>query len=137
MIDHVMTFASEVAAKADPVVGSYWIDDGRGSGAWRSDCCIPNVFVWRRADETSMLLPDGSASVVRHPYDDNWRIAIARPQLDPALCSSPACHLVTDGDAAAAGQAFVLQSVLSVADLATLALEPVFAGSNYSLSGAV
>jgi hypothetical protein len=132
MIDHLMTFSSEAAAKADPVVGPYWIDDGQGSGgAWRGDCCIPGIFVWRPADQSVVTLPDGSTSIIRRPYDGNWRLAIAHLQPNPVLCASPACHLVTDRDAAAAGQPFVLQSVLSAAELATLALEPVFAGSNY------
>lgn len=135
MIDHLMTFASETSAKADPVVGQYWTDDGQGGGSWRGDCCIPGVFVWRPADQEIVTLPDGGTSSIRHRYDDNWRLVIAHLQPNPTLCASPACHLVTDRDATAAGQPFVLQSVVSPTELATLALEPVFAGSNYPFGG--
>jgi hypothetical protein len=130
MIDHLMTFADEARARTDAVVGQYF-----SNGAWRSDCCIANVFVWVPADETTVSASDGNGNTitttVRQPYDANWRLVIARPQPDAALTAHPACHLVTDRDAAMAGQTFVIQSVLSEVELAALALEPVFAGASY------
>lgn len=50
------------------------------------------------------------------------------PHTDMHLTS---CHLVTDRDAGKAGQPFVLQSVLTDAQLAALMIQPLFAGSNY------
>lgn len=113
MIDHLMTFASEAAAKADAVVGTYV----GGDGSWRGDICIPNVAV--------------TVTATGQPFDSSWRIVIAKPTQDAALSALSSCHLVTDRDAAAAGQSFILQSVLSTAQLAALTLSPVFAGSNY------
>jgi hypothetical protein len=126
MIDHLMTFANEDAAKADPVVGSYFMN-----GEWRSDICVAGVFVWAPASNTIGTDPNGNPYVVRHAYDANWRVIIAKAAPDPSLSSLPSCHLVADREAAAAGRPFILQSILGDAQLAELALEPTFAGSTY------
>jgi len=68
MIDHLMTFASEAAAKADPVVGSYF-----ANGEWRSDICVAGVFVWAPASNSIGTDPNGTPYVVRQSYDTNWR----------------------------------------------------------------
>jgi hypothetical protein len=126
MIDHLMTFANEEAAKADPVVGSYF-----ANGEWKSDICVPGVFVWAPASNTIGTDPNGNSYVVRRAYDANWRVIIAKAAPDPSLLSLPSCHLVADREAAAAGRPFILQSILGEAQLAELALEPMFAGSSY------
>lgn len=128
MIDHLMTFATEAAAKADPVVGTYNIN-----GVWRGDCCIPNVFVWSPASNTTNGTDPitGQPIIMRHAYDTNWRIIISKPTQDAALSALASCHLVTNRDAANAGQPFVIQSVLTDVQLAALAIEPTFAGSSY------
>jgi hypothetical protein len=71
MIDHLMTFANEEAAKADPVVGSYF-----ANGEWKSDICVPGVFVWAPASNTIGTDPNGNSYVVRRAYDANWRVII-------------------------------------------------------------
>jgi hypothetical protein len=126
MIDHLMTFVSEEAAKADPIVGSYFTN-----GEWRPDICVAGVFVWAPASNTIGTDPNGNSYVVRHAYDTNWRVIIAKAALDPSLSALPACHLVADRDAAAASRPFILQSILGETQLAELALEPMFAGSSY------
>lgn len=85
------------------------------------------MFVWAPALNTT----DGNGNTFRSPYDSLWRINIALPTRNAALCALAACHLVTDRDAANAGLPFVLQSVLTNAQLASLMIEPLFAGSNY------
>jgi hypothetical protein len=126
MIDHLMTFANEEAAKADPVVGSYF-----ANGEWKSDICVPGVFVWAPASNTIGTDPNGNSYVVRRAYDANWRVIIAKAVPDASLLSLPSCHLVADREAATAGRPFILQSILGEAQLAELALEPMFAGSSY------
>jgi hypothetical protein len=126
MIDHLMTFANEEAAKADPVVGSYF-----ANGEWKSDICVPGVFVWAPASNTIGTDPNGNSYVVRRAYDANWRVIIAKAAPDASLLSLPSCHLVADREAATAGRPFILQSILGEAQLAELALEPMFAGSSY------
>ena len=129
MIDHLMTFESEASAKADPVVGSYFVN-----GEWRSDVCAVNVFVWAPANNTVGIDPNGSTYVIRKAYDTNWRMIIAKATPDQLLSSLPSCHLMVDREAAAAGRPFILQSILSDAQLAELDLEPTFAGSSYLFS---
>jgi hypothetical protein len=126
MIDHLMTFANEEAAKADPVVGSYF-----ANGEWKSDICVPGVFVWAPASNTIGTDPNGYSYIVRRAYDANWRVIIAKAAPDASLLSLPSCHLVADREAATAGRPFILQSILGEAQLAELALEPMFAGSSY------
>src|SRR5262249_15106898 len=123
MIDHVLAFLDETSAQADPIVGQYWTGGGEGAGYWRGDVCIPGV--------------QGIVAATGAPYDGLWRIVIARDTQDQDLTASPACHLITDRNAAAAGQPFVIKSNLTPAELAPLILQPVFAGSNYPFGSPV
>lgn len=132
MIDHLLAFDSEVTAQSDSIVGAYWVSDSQGAGTWRSDVCIPGVFVWAPTLDIITTDPITGFSIVNHtPYDNQWRIVIALPQQDMVLSGSAACELVADRDAANKGLPFILQSNLSDSDLEQLLLEPVFAGSNY------
>jgi hypothetical protein len=115
MIDHVLAFADEASAKADPIVGQYWL--GGEGGWWRGDVCIPGAQV--------VVAATGAF------YDGLWRIVIAKDAEDQELAASPACHLIADRNAAAAGQPFIIKSKLTPAELALLILQPVFAGSDY------
>lgn len=118
MIDHLMTFTSEDAAKTDPVVGQYYIPAVIDSpGGWRGDVCLPGVQI--------TITSTGAV------YDSNWRIIIALPIQNATLSALSSCHLVTDRDAANAGQPFIRQSILSDTQLSLLTLSPTFAGSNY------
>jgi hypothetical protein len=117
MIDHLLAFADEASARADPIVGQYWMAGGESGGAWRGDVCIPDAQV--------IVAATGA------PYDGLWRIVIAKDAQDQELTASPACHLIADRDTAAAGRPFIIKSNLTPAELALLILRPVFAGSNY------
>jgi hypothetical protein len=117
MIDHVLAFADESSARSDPIVGEYWVSGGEGGGWWRGDVCIPDARVTVAATGAS--------------YDGLWRIVIAKDAQDQDLTDLPACHLVADRSAAAAGQPFIIKSDLTVGELALLVLQPVFAGSTY------
>lgn len=128
MIDHLMAFADEATAKSDAVVGTYW---NATAASWDLSRCIPGLFVWAPAADTTATDGQGNMIVTHHAYDGLWRINIALPVRNAALCALPSCHLVTDRDAANAGQPFVLQSVLTDVQLAALMIQPVFAGSNY------
>lgn len=123
MIDHLMNFATEVDAQADPIVGKYWTPESDdGSGAWRGDVCLPGVSVYT-------LNPDFS----RTPFP-GWFVVIALPALDPNLQAEPGCVLIADRDKAAAGDpAFLLytQPGLTPEALDAARIEPVFAGSRY------
>lgn len=133
MIDHLLAFADQPTAQADPVVGVYWIPPSTQSpGSWRGDVCIPSVLVWAPSQDVTTADPTTGTAIVTHtPYDAQWRIVIALPQQDAGLSASAACELVADRDAASAGRPFILQSNLPDAALAVLMIQPVFAGANY------
>lgn len=63
-------------------------------------------------------------------YLPGWRMIVSTPARDPALVA-PVCTLVADRDAALEGRPFVIASVLDLAALAALRLEPSPAGSGY------
>jgi hypothetical protein len=123
IIDHLMRFDTEDAAKADPVVGAYFSPaDSEGSGAWRGDVCIPNVSVYALDGEN-------------HVPFSGWYVVIALPALSEALRDIPgnACRLIADRDAADRGERFMryVAADLSPGDLASAHVEPLFAGSGY------
>jgi hypothetical protein len=130
MIDHLMTFASQADAMSDPIVGKYYLSD---PGEWRGDCCIPHVFAWSPADDIISII-DGVEVVERQPYDTNFRLLISEKEVNSALTSHPACHLVTDRDAAIAGKPFIIQTTLTDEQLTSMAIEPTFHGSSYPFS---
>lgn len=126
MIDHLLAFTDEAAAKSDPVVGTYWHSDGQGGGSWDMSQCIPGLFVWAPAADTT-----SGGVITHHAYDSLWRINIALPAKSAALAALSSCHLIADREAASAGKPFIIQSVLSDAQLAALMLQPLFAGASY------
>lgn len=137
MIDHLLAYATQAAAQAEPLMAPYYVAPSTQNGvaipgSWRGDVCIPGVFVWAPAQDVTTTDPTTGVVTVTHtPYDTQWRIIISLPQQDAGLSASAACELVADRDKANAGQAFILQSQLSDAQLAALMIAPTFAGSNY------
>lgn len=71
MIATLINFPDEATAKADPVVGKYFIDNGDGTSSWRGDVCFPNTQVWNPANDTTD--DDGN---VTHKYESGWFIII-------------------------------------------------------------
>lgn len=117
MIDHLLTFETEPAAQADPIIGQYWNAD---ASSWDLSQCIPNVQV--------------TVIATGQPYDANWRINIAKPSIDPALQSHPAISLIADRDGAAAGQPpseFIKFSVVDATEWPLLSVSPQFQGADY------
>lgn len=127
MIDHLVSYPDEATALADPMLAPYRAGDG-----WRLSACLPGVTVTTPAGTTTVV--DGETGeettvpvVARLP---GWRMIIATPERDASLVA-PACTLVTDRGAAAAGAPFVLAAVLTPEEMAPLTIEPTFAGSAY------
>src|SRR5581483_10765162 len=107
MIDHLMTFADEATARADPVVGKYWTppSDDNPAGSWRGDVTIPGVEVYTLSGYQTITNPDGST--YQSPIkvnDPGWFIVIALPALDPNLEAEAGCVLIADRDMASAGK---------------------------------
>lgn len=120
MIDYLFAFATEDAAKADPVIGAYYVSDGQDGGGWRGDVCIPGVAVATIADGNTI--------------DANWRIVIASNGRKPELDNHPQVGLIADRDLAAAGatrEQFLLYSAVPSNMWPLLQVAQTFAGANY------
>ncbi len=122
MIDHLLRFADEATAKADPVVGTYFVSDGQGGGVWRGDVCISAASVYQVTDTDPQPYP-------------GWFIVISLPNVSADLqgVAANGCRLITDRRAANLGQDFVLYTAPDIETdfLSVGRIEPLFAGSNY------
>lgn len=133
IVDHLMRFESETAAKADPGVGAYWSHaDDEAPGAWRGDVCIPNVSVFALGTPTTDA--DGNVVTPHVPFS-GWYVVIALPALSEALRDVPgnACRLIADRDAADRGEPFIRYTAADMTPdvLGAAHIEPLFAGSGY------
>lgn len=91
-IESVFLFDTEGAAKADSVVGAYWISSSNDSaGGWRADVCVPSLRAW---DSRQDVL-DNNGSVA-HQYWPGWRICIGTEDVLPEFLAHPAIVLVSD-----------------------------------------
>ena len=131
MIDHLLRFPDEASAMA--ALPAY-VRDGLepGSRLWDLTCVIPDVKAYRIAG--SEAADDGMGGTYEREIRDylpGWYIIIARPERDPAL-EGEACVLIGDRETGA-----VLYTITTPEDLATLHLEPTFAGSNYPFGAPV
>ena len=135
MIDHLIRFASESDAQADPVAAAYWHDDGQGGGAWDGARCIAGVQVWRPVDDTTEQIegPGGELiTVTLHAYLPYWYLMVSLAAVDAALRDHPACMLVADRAKANVGDPnFVIYTPIPPENLSDYLLAPVFSGSNY------
>lgn len=125
MIDYLLRFPDEATAMA--ALPAH-VRDGIEPGArlWDLTCVIPDVRAYRitgtEAAEDGM---GGTYDREIREYLPGWYMIIARPARDPAL-ESEACVLIGDRETGA-----VLHAITTPEDLATLYLEPTFAGSAY------
>ncbi|MDQ0301352.1 hypothetical protein [Ancylobacter polymorphus] len=131
MIDYLLRFPDEAAALAAlPALTIEGIEPG--ARLWDTSCVIPNVRAYRvngtEAAEDGM---GGTYEREVRDYLPGWYIIIARPERDPAL-EGEACVLIGDRETGA-----VLHTITTPEDLATLYLEPTFAGSSYPFGAPV
>lgn len=125
MIDHLIRFDTEEQALNDPALAPF-----RSGGDLDGSRCIAGVRVWRPADDTTEVVE--GETVVSHSYLPYWYVMVSTPAPDASLRDHPTCMLVTDREAANAGEPdFVLHTAIPPEDLGLYMLEPVFAGSNY------
>lgn len=136
MIDHLLGFASQDDSRK--LLPDYWrAGDDEGPGAWRGDCCIPGVSVYRVVGTEEVKDPAPAQSYEREIREDypGWFIVIALSALDAGLRDLPGntCRLIADRDAAAQGQSFIryLAPDMDPAALGEAHVSPTFAGSQY------
>ena len=124
MLDYLLCYPTEADALA--ALPAY----ARG-GAWDASRVIPGVSVYR--DTGIETVPDGAGGAyegeVRAPLA-GWYLVIACQDREPGL-EGEACMLIADRDAASRGEPCIIHTITTAEDLATLRLEPVFAGSSY------
>jgi len=126
MIDHVLVFASEDAAKTE-------LARFCPNGNWDESVCIPGIElitaneVWDTSDLEHTILVSPKQTL------PGWWIAIALSELDADLTAMTATRFAASRELAASGQSpFVYMAQdLNVALLVTARISPVFAGSAY------
>ena len=129
--DYLVAFPSESAAKADPVVGQYYLSTTDSSG-WRPDITFPNLLAWDSTKDTTVSCGTGCTIIQHTPYDSNWLMIITLPSRNAALEAESTTHLIVDLDSSVAGTpASVLYSWASPANLATVLIQPVPQGRTY------
>lgn len=121
MIDHLLNFADEAAAKQ--AIPQYVVYDTDDQGKWRTNLCFADISVYVIVDGVRVAFP-------------GWFIIVALSELDPTLRDLPdnACRLITDREAAVAGSPTFMRYVAADMDPAVLSsarVEPTPAGSNY------
>lgn len=128
MIDYLLTFTDEATAKADPVVGQYFIQpQGSTPGFWRGDLVIAGVQLWQPANDVTTPVP-GGGNLVIHTFLAGFWLTIATLARVAALDSHAATQLVTNREAPNA-TGIVLQSVWTLAQRLALDCQPVYTGS--------
>lgn len=131
MIDHLLRYPDEQTAMAAlPAYISEGIEPG--TLLWNTAHVLPDVKAYRVTGAEA--IDDGEGGTYEHEvreYLPGWYLIIARPERDAAL-EGEACVLIGDRDSGA-----VLHTITTPEDLATLYLEPTFAGSSYPFGAPV
>lgn len=128
MIDYLFVHPSEADAAAAPLLAPY-----RAGDEWDLSRAIPGVAVYRITGMETVTPPDMEPfeREVREPLI-GWFMILALDERDEALDASPACVLIADRDSGV-----ILHTITTAEDLATLGIEPVFAGSDYPFGAPV
>lgn len=123
MIDYLFVHPTEADAAVSPLLASYRVGD-----AWDLSRVIPGVSVYRITGTETLTDPETGVSWEREARDplDGWFLVLALPERVEELDGSPSCVLVADRDSGT-----ILHTITTAEDLATLGIEPVFAGSDY------
>ena len=117
MIDYFFKFTNEAAALADAEGTAFYRD-----GAWNTDRVIPDVKVWRASQDV-----DGV-----HTYLAGWFCIVSINREMPALLSHASLQLaLSRGKLNRREAGGVLVRNVSLALLADIRFEPVFAGADY------
>ena len=127
MIDHVMLYATEAAAKADKErlaeAGGISTTD-----EWQLNQSIPDIRLWQPSKDT---IVDGKTV---HTYLKGFYLLISLNHPEPLLLETPSIFFALDRDAADRGEPFVLLNDIG-AMISDMAFEPMFLGSKYSVGG--
>ena len=103
MIDYLFNFTDEASAKADPIIGGYWIPPttlpggGNAPGGWRGDVAVPNLQMWHPSQDTTKTVdsPFGQHDIIIHQYLPGFYLLIGLAQQDSALDNHKNMELTT------------------------------------------
>jgi len=103
MIDYLLNFTDEASAKADPIIGGYWIPPttlpggGNAPGGWRGDVAVPNLQMWHPSQDTTKTVdsPFGQHDIIIHQYLPGFYLLIGLAQQDSALDNHKNMELTT------------------------------------------
>ena len=103
MIDYLLNFTDEASAKADPIIGGYWIPPttlpggGNAPGGWRGDVAVPNLQMWHPSQDTTKTVdsPFGQHDIIIHQYLPGFYLLIGLAQQDSALDNHKNMDLTT------------------------------------------
>lgn len=134
MMDHVLRFADEAAARA--ALPDFWQEIEGFGGGWRADCVLADVIVYTVTGVEIIQTPTGPLEVETRTLFPGWFMVIAQRRLNAALRDLPdiACRVIVDRNAAIAGSPDFIRYAapdLSAETIATARVSPTFAGSAY------
>ena len=119
--DYFCLYASQAAAQADPVVGTYWHPaTSDGPASWDQSRTFPGVKV-----VTPSAIVNGISALT------GWWIVVSSAGDNAALDGDTACVMKLNRDVASKGGAFVAAATLTGAGRTNLTFSPVPAGSAY------
>jgi hypothetical protein len=139
MIDYFFRWANVAEARQDALLYGRHIgvtNDSPGARQWLQDHVLPNVRAWRPSQDVS----DGnSPPTITHTYLTGFMAIVSLDHVDNALLNADALAFALDRDLAKRrGESprpqFVLKNNVG-AIIADLAVEPIFAGSDYPIGG--
>ena len=129
MIDYILWHETEAAASADPLLAPWRLE----LQGWDTSRVLPTVSIYRIAGTVDAELMDGVTiqREVRAPLEGHYMV-IALDQRDAALDAAPQTMLIADRSTGV-----ILHTITTLEDLATLHVEPTFAGSAYPFGAPV
>jgi len=98
MIDYLFQFTDEASAKADPVVGKYYLPPKTAwAGGWNAGDTVPGLQVWHPSQDTIDTIqgPNGPVDIVTHTYLPGFYLLIGLAQQDSALDSHRNMEMTT------------------------------------------
>lgn len=124
MIDYLIWHSTAEAALTDPLLAPWRV----GLEGWDASCVIPTVAVYRVVGTEMVTAPDGVGTFegeIRAHLEGHYMV-LALGGRDAALDAAPQVMLIADRESGA-----ILHAITTAEDLATLNVEPTFAGSEY------
>lgn len=123
MIDYIIWHPTAEAALADPLLGAW----RQGEDGWDTSRVIPEVSIYRVTGTEAVTFDNGVTMEVeiRAPLEGHYMV-LALDSRDAALDAAPQTMLIADRESGV-----ILHTITTAEDLATLHVEPTFAGSEY------